>query len=266
MINPEQLYKLVIELQAPYVKCYDMMGNPLCSLEESENPEETVNQLKNWMPVFTNYGRIKVLCATPTIKKGNYNKAYKYEVVLKDSAAAKVAGPQAPAPQFDLVAQMQGLMQIGAMFQQMSGNNNSASLEVEKLKMQFENERKIREIEKANEDPFKKYAGAAPIVMRMIGMKPEEIKETMMLTAMSSQYGAKASTISGPELSTDTKGPNIEEIKKLSHEDMNKRIQAALNQLPEKIGAEHLLALLELLLIKPELSIKAIELYNAGMI
>lgn len=286
-MTKEQVGELIRSNKAPFVRIMDASGKMLYSIEcadESKSVADaaeldyTVDTLLNALPYFSGYGSVKIMAATPPQKRSAYRGCFHYTCKLADNVTTGNNQNNPANNQFDPMKQMLQMMQMMQMMQTMNGGNNGLAVEVEKLRLQMAHEKELMKYR--NDDPMKWASLFGPTAMRMAGMKSDEIKETIQMTAMS--YGManganpmqqNPSSISGTgqqqqQGNLNTSMRTFEQLVAISDEQKNKEIENLVNMIAsqKKISAEHFIMLLEILIAKPDLAPRAIQLHQSGMI
>lgn len=268
MIPREEILKLIVKLKTPYFRVYDMGGKLLCQYDEGTNPQEAADTLKEWYTFLGTYGRVMIHGANESQYKQKWTNCYKWECLLNDNSPGKTSGhvPVQIQPA-SLTSQMGEMLALFKMFESMRTPAADKNWEVELLKIKYDHAEQMREFEKKNSDPAKMIAGAAPIVMTLLGWDQDKIQKTMSLAGSSYNMAAGNNTparISGPNLSTDI--PSLEEIEQLSPEELTNQCQQCLEQMPQKVAGTKLLLLFKLIVAKPELVDKALDFHKQGFI
>jgi hypothetical protein len=268
MITPDQICEIVLKQKLPYVRIEDLAGHCLYTIEDTDNPDNTAATLRDTLKYFTQYGSLKIKLATETEHRGNFRGANQYTVKVSENSPVKAAGALTAVPVNDPVHQFTSMMQMVAMFNNMAGVNRNSDIELEKLKLQFELDRQRREWAKLDEDPIKKYIGAAPLIMSAMGMKQEVITATLQQMANTDQMFNKpaqlATSMSGTATQTlETDAPTkFEDLQKISLEEKNTRIQNLLDKVCAKVSAEEMIIILETIEMQPALLPDYVRLFN----
>lgn len=261
----EELQKLIVQNKTPYFKVYDLQGNLLFTYLESDNVASTSDMLGQWMPTFSGYGRVKVYCATEAMKKNNFTGCFRFDVTI--SSAAPVQSTGQPVQQQSFMNNMRDMMQLMQLMQ--GFNQPRYDMQIEMMRKEMQHERELKKLQEGKDDPMKWLAPLAPIGMKMLGWKQDEIQSTLQMAAQSSQFmnQQQPSNISGgPSLHTDSDTWTMDKAKGMTADQLTSEIQKVLNRLNTKISGEHFLVLLSILESKPELAAKAINLHQNGMI
>lgn len=268
MITPDQVCDIVLKQKLPYIRIEDLAGHCLFVIEENDNADNAASTLRETLKYFIQYGSVKVKCATESEHKANFRGANQYTVKVSENSPAKTTGALPAIPVNDPVHQFTSMMQMVAMFNNMAGVNRNSDIELEKLKLQFELDRQRREWAKLDEDPIKKYIGAAPLLMSAMGMKQEVITATLQqmanTDAMFNKPQAAATSMSGTQTQTlETDAPTkFEDLQKISLEEKNTRIQNLLDKVCAKISAEEMIIILETIEMQPALLPDYVRLFN----
>lgn len=284
-MNTDQAADLIRQNKAPFIRVMDSSRRLLYCIEAADENNPTANageidyavdQLKMALPYFDAYGSVVINAATPAIKRANYKNCFTYTVALKQTTGQTPVAPAQRSPMADMVE----MLRMFQMFQAMSGNNNNnannpLAVEVEKLKLQMAHREELLKYQ--NNDPMKWASLFGPTAMRMAGMKPDEIKETIQMTAMS--YGLaqgnpmqQPQRMSGvneqaaPAQNLNTTFRTFEQLQQMPNEQKNIEIANLFQIVGQKVSAEHFIMLMEIIAAKPDLVPRAIQLHQQGMI
>lgn len=263
MISIDQVCKMIVEMDTPFVRGYGKDGELIFIVEQEPTAESAADTVRNYLNAFNGYHRMKVKAANAAQKTQSYKGCFVYDVKVNEGTAPvqQMQQQNSTGSAFGMMTDFFKAMQ---MFQMISGNNNNADKQIEALRKEFEYQRQLDELRRQADDPLKYAALFGPTAMRVLGMKEEAIDKTLQQTAMS--YSAingnrnpgiagttsAAQTNTGKTLVTDM--PTLEQLEKMTVEEKNQQIESAVSALAASIPAEHFLSILNHLKNKPELA------------
>lgn len=241
MIRIEDAYNLMITLKTPHLSISDFNGNKIMVIDYNDTPEQTIEELKELVPMFTNYGKINIRAGTDAIKKGLFSGAFKW-VVFFDKPVAQAnqnfAGHQWQQNQYQQPANYV--------------HNDVVKAQIDLIKAQMDFKFKEMEMAHKKEGP-EQYIPFMPYIMSALGKSDEQIGSMMKWHAVSGSMGFKQG-----ELPTNTL--TFSDVEKMSDKQKNEKIEKLMSSLATKVSAEHMILLLEAIDKKPELALKAVNL------
>lgn len=235
MIPRSEIQNLITSLNTPYVRVHDMGTKLLWTFDQSTNPEAAataLNEAFNWLQA---YGRVMISGATEKQYKGNWNGCYKWECLLNSNTPAQTGQVAAQNQSGSFAAQLKEMVSVMTMLDQLRGgsNNNNQNTEFMLYKQQVEFTRQIDTLKREN-DGTKWITAAIPFIGKKMGMNSTEIEQTQRaISGTPSSNTVQTIHVQGTSLTTDSQ--SVEELKKLSAEELLKLIQGCLNSLPDKI-------------------------------
>lgn len=239
-MTPEELYTILDEMKTPYLRVTDMYRNLLLRVEDSHSVTASINKLKEILPLLVSYGKLTVYAGDENIFRAKYKGAAQYIVNLTPAGAVAgatgAAQPWAGAipPGYIPASTMEAHLSAINSKIEMMGKINALELKLSEKTKPVDDFDRIERIM-----PY-----AMPFVMSGLGKSMSEIKELSTIAAT----GASMSKMG----KTDTMQPpnnvlSMDDLKSLSIEEKNKRIDEQMNILITKVSAEQMLMLYDLL-------------------
>lgn len=81
----EEVIKIMTDLNVMHIKVLDTNGKRVIDFTDEQSTENTVNRLKEYLPILSGYGRVTFIGGTENIKKANYKDAYNWVVTFNGS-------------------------------------------------------------------------------------------------------------------------------------------------------------------------------------
>lgn len=258
MITFENACQLMEDNKFCCCRIYDMRNNLLLALDDETNHVKTIEKVRSYESMLCGYGKIIFKVGSELLKSGNFKGAAIWTIGFQGANAAPhniANNSQSP------ISQMKEMFQLFGMFQTMgfAGNtgNNRLELEIEKLKMQHEHDKVLRDLLKKNEDPIDKHGYLAPVILSAMGKKDEEIEKMMKWMVMGKQFqsGNNAAPAVGfaPTLLT------FQDVDRMTNDQKDQKIESLISQVLTKVNAEDFIKILKKLEEKPELAITAVN-------
>lgn len=256
MISFESALKLMEDRKLCCVKICDMHDRPIISFDDYKDVTQTVQQLRSYEELICGYGKVIFKCGTEAQKNGNYKGAAIWTVTFTKPGAVANALPVTSFSPMNQLKEMLTMMQLMQGMGIGAQNNNPMALELEKLKLQMEHEKKLRELEKQNEDPFMKYGHMAPIVMSLMGKDDASIEKMIKWGMMGKNMtqGTPATQISGTSTTL-----SFSDVDRMTDPERDKKICDLIAAVLTKVNADHFIQLLKKLAEKPILAVTAVN-------
>jgi len=240
-MTAEEVYTILEEMKTPYIRVTDMYKNLLLRIEDFQNVDKSITKLKEILPLLVSYGKITIYAAHESCFRAAYKGAAVYIVNLapataKTAAEGAIGQPWTGAipPGYIPASTMEAHLSAINSKIEMMGKINALELKLAEKTKPIDDFDRIERIM-----PY-----AMPFVMSGLGKSMADIKELSTIAAT----GASMSKIG----KTDTLHPpkntlSMDDLKNLSIEEKNKRIDEQMNLLITKVSAEQMLMLYDLL-------------------
>lgn len=241
-MTTDQIETLIKHHGTKCIRVYSNGGNLIVS--EEGGTDNCLNILKKFKDVLSSYGTVEVWAGnTPT----NWKSCNKWQLNYNNNTpTAHVGAVVQNSNPWDFFNQMPAELR-GQIFGTNKNNDNELQLKLFEAKLEaikIENDYKFKIHQLENSNPLEKYGGYAPLIMKTLGWKTEEIKETMGLMYTGKVKGSPAAVAEVKNV-VDFNSV-ITNINSMDEANKNDKIEELLKKIPDKVSAEYMILLLEI--------------------